>query len=149
MKQPLMRRVWSVALTGVPFGVFKIGGGVAAWTDLHPVIGLTFVLWGVADILLNLLSVPFPRQISHCLLSNLGRRLDRAARAGSREQLLLAVDTLAAFAVVSSMLWFGRIATLPAALVAAWELSVIANILGVGLERVWRSWPRSDLAAEG
>jgi len=137
----MTRRLWAVVLTGVPFGIFKVGGGLAAAEDLHAGIGLAFVAWGALDILLNLLSLVFKEQLAHCLLSNLGRRLDRARGTTSLEPLLLAIDTLLTFAIVSSMIWLGRIATLPQPLVRIWELAVITNILSVGVERVWRSRP--------
>ena len=132
-------RIWAALLTGVPFAVFKIGGGLAAAEDLSPALGALLLLWGALDLLLNGLWVLAPHQAAHCLLSNLGRQLDRRLGRSGLEQVGLAVDTLAAFAIVSTMLWFGRIGELHPLMVRAWELAVIANILGVGLQRVWRS----------
>ena len=80
---------------------------------------------------LNIAAVAFPRQLSFCLLSNIGRQWDKR-NAGHVEQLLLAIDTLLSFGIVSSMIWTSRIATLPAPMIKMWEVSVIANILGVG-----------------
>lgn len=135
----LRRRLWAALLTGIPFGVFKIGGGLAAAHDIHWSIGACFVLLGVADVVLNLGAVASPRRVSYCLLSNIGRRLD-GSKGGTMERLLLAVDTLLSFGIVSSMIWTGRIGSLPHPMVKVWELAVIANILGVGLDRVWQSW---------
>jgi hypothetical protein len=134
--------------------VFKIGGGLAAAEDVSATVGWLVILWGAIDALLNLGALAWPRRLGYCALSNLGRLADRfAARhalAGSPsaettgwrryEQLLLALDTLLAFVIVATMIWFARIAALPPLVRAIWELSVIANILGVGIERVWRSW---------
>jgi hypothetical protein len=140
MNEALGRRLWAALLTGIPFGVFKIGGGLAARHDVHPLVGAAFLLWGALDVALNLAAIAWPRAVSYCALSNVGRLLDRRDGVPGREQLLLAVDTFFAFAIVASMIWTGRIATLPRPLVSVWEIAVIANILGVGVERVWWSW---------
>jgi hypothetical protein len=139
MNVGLKRRLWAALLTGIPFGVFKIGGGLAAANDIHWLVGAFFVLWGASDVLLNVAAVASPNHVSYCLLSNIGRRLDRAKR-GTTERLLLAVDTLMSFGIVTSMIWTGRIASLPHPVIKVWELAVIANILGVGIDRVWQSW---------
>jgi len=139
MDDGLRPRLWAALLTGIPFGVFKIGGGLAAAQDIHWSVGAGFVCWGVADVILNIAAVVTPRRVSYCLLSNIGRRLG-ATNDPSTERLMLAVDTLLSFAIVASMIWTGRIATLPRPMVKLWELSVIANILGVGIDRVWQTW---------
>jgi hypothetical protein len=150
MTQSLGRRLWAALLTGIPFGVFKIGGGLAAAVDVHPVVGGAFVVWGILDVALNLAAIVWPGALSYCALSNLGRVLDRRRGPRGREQLLLACDTLAAFAIVSSMIWTGRIAALPRPMVTVWEVAVIANILAVGVERVWLSWrARGEREAPG
>ncbi|HEY3359782.1 MAG TPA: hypothetical protein VGQ83_41415 [Polyangia bacterium] len=141
------RRLWAALLTGVPFGVFKIGGGLAALVDVHQVAGVAFIVWGALDVALNLAAIAWPGAVSYCALSNAGRRLDRRAARPGREQLLLALDTLLSFGIVASMIWTGRIATLPRPMVSVWESAVIANVLGVGVERVWRSW-REQRAAQ-
>jgi hypothetical protein len=123
----------------MPYGVFKVGGGLAAAQDFHPAFGGAFVLWGVADALLNLVSVVSPRRVSYCVLSNVGRLLDRSG-SSTTEQLLLALDTLLSFSIVASMIWTARISTLPPLMVRLWELAVITNVLGVGVDRVWQSW---------
>jgi hypothetical protein len=150
----LAGRLWAVLLTGIPFSVFKVGGGLAAVEDIGAALGWLVVAWGGIDALLNLGALFWPGRSSYCLLSNLGRAADRrahrraaepcAASARARwrryEQLGLALDTLLAFIIVATMIWFGRIGSLSPLVQRVWELSVIANILGVGIERVWRSW---------
>ena len=142
-------RLWAVVLTGIPYGVFKIGAGLAAYEDILPAVGLAVVAWGAVDILLNLASVPWGRAVSHCLLSNIGRQLDRRLGHGGHEQLYLAVDTLVSFAIVATMIGFDRIGALPDPAVRAWELSVIGTVLGAGVERVWRSAQQHRAAAHG
>lgn len=136
---PIGRRLWMVLLTGLPFAIFKFGGGLAAMEDVHPVLGATFAVWGVLDAVLNLAVLVAPERLSFCVLSNLGRMLDRRWPRPGLEELLLAVDTLATFLIVSTMIWFGRSSRLPEPLPALWTLCVIANILGVGIERVWQA----------
>jgi hypothetical protein len=53
--------------------------------------------------------------------------------------VLLALDTLLAFAIVATMIWFGRIGGLPGPYVLLWEVAVICNVLGVGVERLYSS----------
>jgi hypothetical protein len=137
--EPLAARLRAALLTGVPFGIFKIGGGWAAWHDLHPAVGAVFMAWGAIDVALNLAAVIHPRRVSYCLLSNAGRLLDHR-RTGATEQLLLALDTLLSFGIVSSMILAHRMAALPPVMVRVWELAVVANILGVGVGRVNASW---------
>jgi hypothetical protein len=141
--------LWAVVLTGIPYGVFKIGAGLAAYEDVAPSVGVLVVIWGVIDIGLNLASVPWGRQVSHCLLSNIGRQLDRRRGHGGHEQLYLAVDTLLSFAIVATMIWFDRVGSLPTWVVSTWELSVIATVLGAGVERVWRSAQQHRAAVTG
>lgn len=140
-------RLWAVVLTGIPYGVFKIGAGLAAYEDVTPAVGVLFVVWGGVDIVLNVASVPWGRTVSHCLLSNIGRQLDRRLGEGGREQLYLAIDTLLSFVIVSTMIWFDRVGSLPELIVHTWELSVIATVLGAGVERVWRSAQQRRAAA--
>ena len=74
----LGRRLWAVLLTGIPFGIFKVGGGMAAYEDINPGLGVAVILWGVLDVLLNLLSIPLSRHVAPCFLANVG--VSRAKR---------------------------------------------------------------------
>lgn len=134
---PLGRRLWRVLLTGLPYGVFKAGAGIAAWEDVHPAAGVAMMLWGLTDVLLNLLHVAFPRRVSYCVLSNIGLVLDRGRAGGRAEAVALALDTLLSFAIVATMIWFGRLSGLPKGVLTCWELAVISNVLGVGVERLY------------
>lgn len=131
-----LRRAYDALLTGIPFGVFKVAAG-STLSEIAPVLGLTFVVWGSLDILLNLLAVAAPGSFSWCLLSNLGRRGGAAW-----EDRMLAVDTFLSFAIVSTMIGFHLLGGLPPVLSRAWDVAVIANVMGVGLDRLYRSWVR-------
>lgn len=133
------RRAWAALLTGVPFGVFKVGGGLIARGDVHASLGLMVALWGAIDIFLNFLSVVVPRAVSPCALSNVGRLLDGRDGGGRREMFGLALDTLLSFTIVATVIWFRRLASLPPAMIRVWEVAVIANVMGAGLERVWQA----------
>ncbi|MFZ4578213.1 MAG: hypothetical protein ACOYOB_07410 [Myxococcota bacterium] len=137
-----------MTLTGIPYGLFKICGGFALAEDVHPAAGWLFIVWGVLDILWNVAAAVLPGVFSYCTLSNLGRALDRQRPIATFEPLLLAFDTLLSFGIVATMIGFGRIASLPTPMVGIWELAVIANVLGVGVERVWTSWPRDRADAQ-
>ena len=135
--EPMIRRLWAAGLTGIPFGVFKVGAGYHLLDVAGPAVGGLVVVWGALDILLNVLAVLFPDRVGYCTLSNLGRLYDLATGQRHRQQVLLAVDTLLAFVIVSYMIWFRQLPTLPAWLGRAWDLAVVLNVLGVGVERVW------------
>lgn len=134
---PMGRRLWMVLFTGLPFAVFKFGAGVAAYQDIHPAIGVLVMLWGGLDALLNVAVLFAPVPVSFCALSNIGRLLDRRWPRPGHEDMALAVDTLATFLIVATMIWFGRMATLPPPFPRLWAVCVIANTVAVGLERVW------------
>lgn len=146
MKPSLRRRLWDVAMTGVPFGVFKLGFGVF----LHghaPALGALIVAWGVLDVALNVVAAALPA-VSFCVLSNVGRALDARSPQGGWEALLLAVDTLLSFAIVAFMIGFTLLPGLPAALRRTWDVAVVMNVLAAGLERVWVT-ARARAAARG
>lgn len=134
---PTGRRLWMVLFTGLPFAVFKFGAGLAAAQDIHPVVGGAVMVWGALDALLNVAVLFAPVPVSFCALSNVGRLLDRRWPRPGHEDLLLAIDTLATFLIAATMIWFGRMATLPSPWPRLWAVCVIANTVGVGLERVW------------
>lgn len=116
-----------------------MGTGWYVYTAINPALGSAFVAWGIFDILLNILSVPLPKSVSYCLLSNIGRRIDAHTGRENLEHILLAVDTLLTFVIVAGMIWFRHLALLPAVLGRLWDLSVVCNVIGVGAERLWRA----------
>jgi len=139
LEDSLGRRLWAAALTGIPFGVFKVGTGWYVYASINPVLGSAVIAWGSADILLNILSVPLSKSVSYCLLSNIGRRIDFHTGRENLEHILLAVDTLLTFVIVAGMIWFRHLSLLPAVLGRLWDLSVVCNVVGVGVERLWRA----------
>lgn len=139
MEEALGRRLWAAALTGIPFGVFKVGTGWYVHAFINPILGSAFVAWGIVDILFNILSVALPGSVSYCLLSNIGRRIDIHAGRKDWEHILLAADTLLTFVIVAGMIWFRQLSFLPAVLGRLWDLSVVCNVVGVGAERLWQA----------
>lgn len=129
--RPTTRRLWDAALTGVPFGIFKVAFGVWLADHVGHAAGAVVVVWGLLDIALNLAAVAVPR-VSYCLLSNAGRWF-------GREDLLLAIDTLLSFGIVACMVGSGLVRELPDALRRAYDLAVVLNVLAAGLERVWNA----------
>ena len=116
-------------MTGVPFGVFKVALGAWLADRVSPGLGAVIIGWGALDVALNVAAIPVPG-LSYCLLSNIGRRF-------GREDLLLAIDTLLAFAIVACMVGLGLVRELPEPLRRAYDLAVVLNVLAAGLERVW------------
>ena len=60
------------------------------------------------------------------------------------EPFLLAVDTLCAFAIVATMIWFRLLGEVPGPLLRMWDVAVVSNVLAVGLEVVWVTKPQSQ-----
>lgn len=127
--KPTVRRLWDAALTGVPFGVFKVAFGAWLLDRAPPALGVAIIAWGVLDIALNVAAIFVPG-VSYCVLSNIGRRV-------GREDLLLAVDTFLSFAIVAVMIGLGLVRELPDALRRTYDLAVVLNVLAAGAERVW------------
>lgn len=129
-----LRRAYDALLTGVPFGIFKVAAGWCLGLQA-PLLGVMVMIWGALDILLNVLAIAAPGQVSYCLLSNLGRRHGEVW-----EDRLLAVDTFLSFVIVATLIGFRLLPSLPPMLWAAYDASVIANVLGAGLDRLYRAW---------
>lgn len=126
-------------MTGIPYAVFKLGAGWFLQASGRPWLGWPMVVWGAFDLLANLTALAAPRLSAYCLLAELGRRLDRRRQPARWESLMLSVDTLVTLVIVSAMIWFGAIPALPSALLVTWNVAVVANITGVGIQRVWLS----------
>lgn len=136
MYATLGQRVWVTALTGIPFGIYKMGGG---WYVLHhvsPPLGVAMMIWGGLDIVINVGSVLLPKRCSYCLLSNLGRQLQRRGWYAKGEAVLLGVDTLLSFTIVAAMIGFGALPLQPAVAGTIWNIAVICNVLAVGLVQI-------------
>jgi hypothetical protein len=145
MNETFGRRVWVAALTGIPFAVYKMGFGWYEFHHDHSSIGVLAMIWGAIDIALNIFALPFPKIVGVCLLANVGRWFDRLTGKNFWEGVLLAIDTTAAFLIVSVMIWFGRVPLSPQWAADAWNVAVISNVLSVGLEQLYRAiWKRQD-----
>lgn len=100
------------------------------------------------DIGLNVVALAFPKIMGVCLLANVGRWIDRVSGKVFWEGVLLAIDTTAAFLIVSVMIWFGRVPLSPQWAADAWNVAVIGNILSVGLEQLYRAiWKQEAFRA--
>ncbi len=139
MEHEFGRRVWTAALTGVPFGIYKMGFGWHQYDHGHSAIGIAVIAWGAIDIGLNLVVVLWPRVVAWCLLASIGRTIDEAAQTSVWEAILLALDTTASFAIVSVMILFGRLPLEPPLAAVIWNLAVVCNVLSVGLEQLCRA----------
>lgn len=130
------RVVWDALLTGVPFGIFKMGTGYFLWTFHGVWLAVLLIGWGIIDLGLNLIAAVWPRPLPYCLLSAFGRWLDRLEGTNRYEPILLAVDTLLSFVLISGMIWFHAIPELGFPLSRIWEFAVVCQIIGVGVSRV-------------
>jgi len=103
------------------------------------ILGSIMMVWGVIDLFTNIFHNFAPQNISYCLLSGLGRVFDRNSTTKRWENVFLGIDTLAAFSIVATMVGFRLLPLAHPTLSRAWDAAVIANVLGVGLERIWRA----------
>lgn len=138
-------RIYEALLTGVPYGFFKFLSGWCLLQFDYPFLGATLILMGSLDIILNLVGVFKPEPFPLCSLVLLGRALKRS-RSERKDEPYLALDTLASFALVSSMIWFGGIPVLSPTFGRLWDVCVILNIVSVGVARVHASFrqPRTN-----
>ncbi len=139
MKENPGRRLWTAALTGIPFGIYKMGFGWYEYHHAHPAIGIAAMIWGAIDIILNILSVPLPKTVAWCLLANIGQWIDHTVKKKIWKNFLLAVDTTASFLIVAVMILFGRLPLEPELMGQIWNVAVVCNILSVGLEQLYRA----------
>jgi len=139
MKETFGRRLWAATLTGIPFAVYKMGFGWYEFHHAYPAIGVAAMIWGAVDMALNVVALPFPKITGVCLLANVGRWLDRVLGKVFWEGVLLAIDTIASFLIVSAMIWFGRVPLSPQWAADVWNTAVIGNVLSVGLEQLYRA----------
>lgn len=133
------RVIWDALLTGVPFGIFKMGTGYTLWTYYNLSWGLLLIAWGLIDLATNLAAAFWPRPLPYCLLSALGRALDRRpilSGTNQFEPVLLALDSLLSFLLVSGMIWFHAIPQLGYPMQRIWEFAVVCQVMGVGISRV-------------
>lgn len=143
------RRTYDALLTGIPFGTYKLGFGVAVYAVDHTVLGFILIAWGVVDILMNLVGIFVPKRVASCLLAGFGRRLDQARSSEVWEERGLALDTLLSFSIVSTMILVPKLfSQLPAPLVKAWELAVVSNVMGVGVARVYETMQLKSAAED-
>ena len=136
------RRVWDALLTGVPFGIFKALTGYYLGLHGHTWIAAPLITWGCLDICTNFLAATLSRRVPYCLLSGVGRAFDRRNRwrHGRRfETLGLAFDSLLSFILQALMIWFHCIPDL-GPYRRIWEISVISQVISVGLTRVMLAW---------
>ena len=146
MQRVVGSRLWAVLMTGIPYGIFKIGTGWYLYANVQPLLGVLMMVWGGIDLLSNLVALFSPTASAYCLLGDIGRALDRRGSGRWWEDMMLAVDTLVTLVIVSAMIWFGRLPLLPPGLGIVWNVAVVANITAVGAQRVWLSAHRARTA---
>lgn len=129
-------RIYEALLTGVPYGFFKFLSGWCLLMHNYSALGYLLIAVGVVDIALNLMGVFRPAPFPLCTFVLLGRFV-KGRRPGPKDDAFLALDTLVAFILVSSMIWFGGIPKLAPTFGRLWDVCVILNIVSVGIARVY------------
>lgn len=143
MQLSLGGRLWGALLTGIPFAIYKFGVGLFAYQQGYRTVGYLAMAWGVIDIVLNLLSVWFPKKVSYCLLSYIGMYVDQKIGRIRWENILLGVDSLFALMMVAGMIWFKKLPLSPEIMSIFWDVAVVSNLIAVGSQQVWNAVRRS------
>ena len=135
----MLAAVFEILTVGLPFCAFKILAGLGlaqAW----------LVFWGALDLIINAanllaLLTRRHRATDACLLSLVVRSLKSPTRQETArwQELGNSVDVLLSFAIVALMLGAGFLKFLSPAQLAAWNVSVILNVLGAGSTRLSQS----------
>ena len=133
----MLRRLVDVVLTGVPFAIYKAGTGSVLLPLGYPILGTLFMIWGVVDLLMNLINLWLPEKVACCSLAGFGRLFSR--KPGDWNERMLALDMFFSFTIVAAMLWFGGLALLDPRLGKVWDLAVVLNVMGAGATRVYES----------
>jgi len=137
-----------VLTVGLPFCGFKVLAGLSFLESAAPAaraLGPAFVALGAVDAVLNVLNLAGlafagRRPIDACVFSLATRPLRRPPHAPEAwKDFGNSLDVLLSFALVAVMIGGGRLAGMPAARLAIWNLCVILNVLGAGLGRFGES----------
>ncbi|PIR18700.1 MAG: hypothetical protein COV48_06060 [Elusimicrobia bacterium CG11_big_fil_rev_8_21_14_0_20_64_6] len=134
--------LFEVLTVGLPFCGFKILTGVslAAAAPLQT-LGTALIVLGVFDGAINIVNLlgliaSGRRPIAACSLALATRPWSRASGARRKwTDLGNSLDVLLSFGLVSLMIGYGRLGSMPAGNLAVWNTCVILNVLGAGLGR--------------
>lgn len=144
-------RLLEVLTVGFPFCAFKVLTGlVLLGFRGGSFAGGVLVAVGAIDLLLNLIALAYAalgrgNALPVCAAQWLVAR--RGAGRSSWWRLGLSVDTMFAFTLVALVIGLGWLAHLSRPALAAWNLSVVFNVLGAGLGRLAESV--LDVSASG
>lgn len=137
----LLSRIAEVITVGFPFCGFKILSGLVA--QAHPnttiqVLGLVMLGLGIFDLMINLINflglmIWRRRLLEACTFSLLLKKFFTNSDLGN------SLDVLLSFVLVALMIAFGKLAELSAQQLFIWNLCVIFNVLGAGLNRFGHS----------
>jgi len=131
-----MKDISEILTIGLPFCVFKVVTGSHLGSPI--LIGL-----GILDTAINLgnlltLILRNRRYLPVCTLTGITEWMlrKRTLESGKRMDLGNSIDMALALILVAGMVGFGRIGSLPADHILAWNVAVVLNVLGAGLSRL-------------
>ena len=137
----VLSRIAEVITVGFPFCGFKILSGIAVLS--HPAaiiqgLGLVVLGLGVFDLVINLvnfvgLMLWRRRLLETCTFSLLLKKFFNNSDMGN------SLDVLLSFVLVALMIAFGKLSELNPQQLFIWNLCVIFNVLGAGLNRFGQS----------
>ena len=135
---PVME-ILEVVTIGLPFCAFKLICGLFFVHADLTWLGYPILLIGMIDTVINtanLLSLLFTRKrvLSACLFSA------RAKKNSKEEDFGNSVDTLFSFTLVAYMVGMGKLGGLPGIQLPIWNISVVLNVLGAGINRLTHSY---------
>jgi len=139
---------------GIPFCIYKILFGFLAvrvggslGSVLLQAVGYVIIIWACADLLMNLIRAILDlngnsNRIEFCTLAQIGRFLKAPA-------VLLALDTVITFTIISFVLWSGWIVYLSKFESYFWSFATTLNLISLSLVVLYNELVRfKDLKKE-
>ncbi len=131
-----MKDISEILTIGLPFCVFKIVTGLHLNSPILTGLGILDTAINLGNLLTLLLK--HRRYLPVCTLTGFTEWIlrKRPLEVEKRMDLGNSIDMALALVLVAAMVGFGRIGSLPADHILAWNVAVVLNVLGAGLSRL-------------
>lgn len=131
--------ILEVITIGFPFCAFKIICGLFFLREELTWLAGPILLIGIIDLVINSLNLfhlilKRKRLMSACLFSS------NTKRNSKEEDFRNSIDVLFSFILVAYMVGLGKLGGLPGIQLPVWNLSVVLNVLGAGINRLSHSY---------
>jgi hypothetical protein len=140
---PLME-ILEVVTIGFPFCAFKIICGLFFLREESLWIAAPVLFIGLVDTFINSLNLASlllkKKRVTNACLFSL-----KTVSGSNEEDFRNSIDVLFSFILVAYMVGFGKLGGLPGIQLPVWNLSVVLNVLGAGINRLshtYRNLPK-------